>query len=309
VLVVDKSRGPTSHDIVGRVRKAFDTGAVGHAGTLDPMATGVLVIAIGEATKLVQHLTSADKAYEATVSLGEETDSLDADGVVVGRAEVPALSEDEVQAAAERFVGATRQRAPVVSAIKVDGRPLHERARRGEKVEAPERDVFVHTLTVQEIENAAIRFSVTAAKGFYVRSLGRDLAAALGTVGHLTELRRTRSGTFDLGGAVPADTVFRAASGEADAIAALEAALIPIADAWSGPKTTLSPEGVEDARHGRAVAEDRRDTLSASEGDVVAMLDAAGAIVALGRLEGEGTLKVVRGFASTDAEPSATLPA
>jgi tRNA pseudouridine55 synthase len=320
VLVVDKSRGPTSHDIVGRVRRAFDTGAVGHAGTLDPMATGVLVVAVGEATKLVAHLTAADKEYEATLSLGTETDSDDADGCAVRRAEVPWLTREIIETAAGRFIGPGRQRPPVVSAIKVDGKALHARVRRGEIVEAPERDVLVHSLTIIDFDETEIRFAVRAAKGFYVRALGRDLAVAVGTVGHLSALRRTKSGDFGLERAVPADTVFRAANGDDDAKRSLEDALVPLEEAWSGFRTTLTPDGVIDSRHGRAIVPDRRGPIEAARetadepggaasavaGDVVALFDGSGRLVALARLEASETLKVARGFASTGGESDAT---
>jgi len=145
VLVVDKPSGPTSHDVVAWARRALRTRAVGHAGTLDPMATGVLVLAIGEATKLVPYLTLDEKEYELELVLGAETDTLDAQGQVVAQAPVPSLDEAHVRAVAARFLGPQQQRAPVYSAIKVDGVALHRRARRGDVVEAPLRDVTAHS--------------------------------------------------------------------------------------------------------------------------------------------------------------------
>ncbi len=302
VLVVDKPRGPTSHDVVARVRRAFDTGAVGHAGTLDPMATGVLVVAVGEGTKLVAYLTAADKEYEATLTLGAVTDSLDADGKVVAQAPVPALSLDAVAEAAQTFVGAGKQVPPKFSAIKVGGRPLYERARKGEDVEVPERDVFVHALEVARVEGDEVDFRVRAAKGFYVRSLGRDLAVALGTVGHLTALRRTASGAFGLAGAVPMALVEAAAGGDPAARGELEAALLPLTTAWSGPRAKLDQEGVVDARHGRRVQP--MNVLERTPGDpksreeVIALLDEAGEMVALAREDDAECLAIVRGFVS-----------
>jgi tRNA pseudouridine55 synthase len=301
VLVVNKPRGPTSHDVVAVARRAFDTSAVGHAGTLDPMATGVLVLALGEATKLVSYLTAADKEYVAELTLGEETDTLDADGVVVRTAEVPKLELDDVQKAAASFVGKVRQTPPRVSAIKVDGRPLHVRVRRGEDVTAPERDVVVHALDVLELRGAVIRFRVACEKGFYVRSLGRDLAAALGTVGHLTALERVRSGSWRLSRAVSFDELKTAC--EDDAVRArLLAAVVPLASAWEGRRLVVDSAGARDAGHGKKVAvastiapgADSGEALR--EGEVVALIDESGALVALAAPDGEGRLEVVRGF-------------
>ncbi|MBW2464106.1 MAG: tRNA pseudouridine(55) synthase TruB [Deltaproteobacteria bacterium] len=297
---MDKLRGPTSHDVVARVRRAFDTGAVGHAGTLDPMATGVLVVAVGEGTKLVAYLTADDKEYEATLTLGAATDSLDADGKVVAEAPVPELSLDSVAEAAQTFVGAGKQLPPKFSAIKVGGRPLYDRARKGEEVEVPERDVFVHSLDVTRAEGDQVDFRVRAAKGFYVRSLGRDLAVALGTVGHLTALRRTASGRFDLAGAVPMAVVEAATGGDPVARAQLETALLPLTTAWSGPRATLDQEGVVDARHGRRVQPmhvlERTPGGPESRGEVIALLDEAGEMVALAREDDAECLAIVRGF-------------
>ncbi len=311
VLVVDKKRGPTSHDVVGRLRRVFDTGAVGHAGTLDPMATGVLVVAVGEATKLVAHLTAADKEYEATVALGVATDTLDAEGREVRRADVPPLTREQAEAAARAFLGAGKQRPPKVSAIKVGGRPLHERVRRGEEVEVPERDVFVHSLEILAFRPDAIDLRVCADKGFYVRSLGRDLAEALGTVGHLSALRRLRSGHFDVSTAIDMARVEAAAAGDPDALRAVTGALVPMTEAWSGPTVVLDDAGCEDARHGRVVMPERCGPMAgeASTGDVVAMLDAQGELVALGELAEDDTLRVRRGFASTGGEAEGTFPA
>jgi tRNA pseudouridine55 synthase len=193
-----------------------------------------------------------------------------------------------------------------VSAIKVGGRPLHERVRRGEDVEVPERDVFVHELEILAVRPEgpgapSIDLRVRVDKGFYVRSLGRDLAEALGTVGHLSALRRIRSGSFDLTNAVSTSRVREAAGGDPMAKMQITGALLTLPEAWSGPKTTLDGDGLLDARNGRRVPPSRCGEIegSAEAGDVVAMLDARGELVALGALEEDGSLKVRRGFAST----------
>lgn len=302
VLLVDKPRGRSSHDVVLRCRRALGTRAIGHAGTLDPMATGVLVLAIGEATKLVPYLTAADKKYEATLVLGTETDSLDADGTVVRTQEIPrGLSVARVEEAAAPLRGSTEQRAPRVSAIKVNGRALHERVRRGEDVEAPLRRVELHALEVLEVTDERIRFRLHCGKGFYVRSFGRDLADALGTVGHLDALRRLASGSFSIEQAVPFALVETAISDEA-ARRSLVDALLPVDRAALAclPRVDLSETATTDAVHGRPIPIERAATTSLDVFEpeaTLALFGVDGRLVALGRREGS-ILRVVRGIRS-----------
>lgn len=299
VLVVDKPCGPTSHDVVQRVRRALRTRSVGHAGTLDPMATGVLVVAVGEGTKLVSHLTADDKVYEATVTLGTATDTLDAEGTVTATADVPPLREAQVRPVLAGFVGLLAQRAPRVSAIKVGGRALHDRVRRGEQVEAPVREVRVHSLDLLSMEGPELRLRVHSGKGFYVRSLARDLAEALGTVGHLSALRRTRSGVFDLSEAVDLASIERAAAGDETMRSRLGSALGSLERASAAlPQVSLTAEGVDDARHGRPISAERAsitDLPDLPPDATIALLDPEGCLVALGRREGD-RLRVVRGI-------------
>jgi tRNA pseudouridine55 synthase len=298
VLIVDKAEGPSSHDVVRVARRVFQTRAVGHAGTLDPMASGVLVLGIGEGTKLLAYLTASDKRYSATLQLGAETDSLDAHGRVVEEAAVPSgLSRETVQVAAARFLGETLQRAPVISAIKQAGMPLYARVRRGEDVVAPERSVFVHALEIGPVEADRIEFQVHCAKGFYVRSLARDLARALGTCGHLTRLRRTASGRFELSTAIAFEALRKAADGDAQAREAVLDRTLPLAAALAGyPRLEVTDEGAEDLRHGRPLVSDRivGGALPAAGSEPIALVDAAGQLRALGRAE-EGRVAVVRG--------------
>lgn len=297
VLVVDKPRGPTSHDVVARVRRALGTRAVGHAGTLDPMATGVLVVAVGEATKLVRWLTEDAKSYRATVALGAETDTLDAEGQVVERAPIPAsLTLERARAvASERFRGTITQRPPAFSAIKVGGRPLHERARRGEVVEVPEREVTVHRLEVLALEGGALELSMDVSKGFYVRSLARDLARALETRGHLSALERTRSGPFELAGALEGERLWRAASGDEAAREEVRAALISLPAACAGmERVVLDAEGVSDARHGRPVHAAVSDAPLEAP---LALFDDSERLIAIGVRRG-ALIQVVRGLRS-----------
>jgi tRNA pseudouridine55 synthase len=296
VLIVDKPQGPTSHDVVGRLRRILRTRAVGHAGTLDPLATGVLVIGVGEGTKLLQHLTGADKEYVTTVRLGEQTDSLDSQGKVIARQAVPdGLTRARVEEVASGFRGALRQRVPEISAVKVDGERLYARARRGDVVEAPERDVTVHALEILRVELPEIELRVRSSKGFYVRSLGRDLALALGTVGHLTALRRTHSGSFSVADAAPGSLL----DAEPEVAAGgLRARMLPLTAALRDfPSCTLNEQGVIEVRHGRAVLAEhtsRRDPIVPGQLPI-ALVDEAGALRALGRAE-EDRIVVIRGM-------------
>jgi tRNA pseudouridine55 synthase len=206
LVIVDKPAGWTSHDVVGRMRRLAHTRKVGHAGTLDPMATGVLVLGIEKATRLLHHLVLADKAYTATIRLGQATVTDDAEGDVVSSASAAAVTEDAVRAAMLPLTGAIAQRPSAVSAIKVDGQRAYQRVREGEAVELAARPVTVNRFdplrfTRPSMELLDVDVAVECSSGTYVRALARDLGAALGVGGHLTALRRTRVGPFTLDGA------------------------------------------------------------------------------------------------------------
>lgn len=208
IVIVDKPLGMTSHDVVSRMRRLAGTRRVGHAGTLDPQASGVLVLGIGPMTRLLGHLTHADKEYLATIRLGRSTATDDAEGEVLETAGAANLDLRDLDLQVRRLTGPIHQRPSAVSAIKVDGRRAHERVRAGEDVVLPEREVTVHTFEVLAVRvgiavddgttccDVDVRVSCSA--GTYVRALARDLGAALGTGGHVTALRRTRSGCFSL---------------------------------------------------------------------------------------------------------------
>ncbi len=202
LVVVDKPAGLTSHDVVARMRRIAGTRKVGHAGTLDPMATGVLLVGVGRATRLLGHLALTEKAYDATVRLGETTSTDDAEGETLTTTSTGPLSVDEVRAAAARFVGDLQQRPSSVSAIKVDGRRSYARVRAGEDVELPARPVTVHALTVRDVRRSGdhldLDLSLSCSSGTYVRAVARDLGETLGVGGHLTALRRTAVGPFAL---------------------------------------------------------------------------------------------------------------
>jgi tRNA pseudouridine55 synthase len=214
VLVVDKPAGRTSHQVVAEVARRLGGSKTGHAGTLDPMATGVLVVLVGEACKLAAVLTADAKAYEGELELGVETDTLDAEGQIVRerRVEAAAVDRGALEAAMAGFVGASAQVPPMYSAIKQGGRRLHELARAGAAVERAARAIEIARFELLAFESPRAAFAVDCSKGTYVRSLVADLGERLGCGAHLTRLRRTRSGPFDLSRALPLAAVEPAAA-------------------------------------------------------------------------------------------------
>lgn len=204
ILLVDKPGGITSHDVVARARRALQTRKIGHAGTLDPMATGLLVLGVGPATRLLTYIVGLDKTYEATIRLGVATDSDDADGVETARADA-AVTDDAIATGIAALTGPISQVPSRVSAIKVGGRRAYDLARAGEHVELAAREVTVSRFDVTGIRRADgvidLDVIVDCSSGTYIRALARDLGAALGVGGHLTALRRTRIGPFEVAGA------------------------------------------------------------------------------------------------------------
>ena len=204
-LLIDKAGGVTSHDVVAMARKKLDTQKVGHAGTLDPMATGVLVLGVGIATRLLTYITDGKKAYEATISLGKSTHTDDKDGDLIATAEVEDLSkisEAQIYAQIAKFVGQIKQRPSSVSAIKIDGKSAHARVRAGESVDIPGRDITIYEINISEIRNLKtaieIDIEVICSAGTYIRAIARDLGEILKVGGHLIELRRTLVAPFTL---------------------------------------------------------------------------------------------------------------
>ena len=303
VLLVDKAgsqggrRGPTSHDVVDLVRRALGTRRVGHAGTLDPMASGLLVVLVGRGTKLAPYLTGADKVYEAEVSLGQRTDTLDADGRVVEERAVPPLTDGDVERALDRFRGVFEQRVPEVSAVRVGGERLHARVRRGERVEPPSRPVRVEALRRVGGEIPRLRLWMRVSKGFYVRSLARDLGEALGTVAHLRALRRLASGPFEVDEALPFEVLRAASAGEDAARRRLSEALWPLgrAAAASMPVVRLDAREAEAVGYGRPLPlEVVRNAGELRPEQPLALLDARG-LLAIGAVR-DGALRVLRGM-------------
>lgn len=202
-VVVDKPSGWTSHDVVGKLRRLAGTRRVGHAGTLDPMATGVLVLGVERATKLLGYIAGEEKSYDATIRLGESTVTDDADGDMVASVDASGVSESTISVALQAFQGSIAQVPSSVSAVKVDGKRSYARVRSGEAVELAARQVTVMQLDLVAVRSrgpiADLDVSLTCSSGTYVRAIARDLGAALGVGGHLTALRRTRVGAFDIG--------------------------------------------------------------------------------------------------------------
>jgi tRNA pseudouridine55 synthase len=198
LLVIDKPAGFTSHDVVAKIRRITGERKVGHAGTLDPMATGVLPVAVGDATRVIEYLAGASKAYRAEVTFGIATDSLDADGRVTATDPALSLDGDALERVVKRFTGPFDQMPPMHSAIKIGGVRLYELARKGEEIERPARPVVVHAIELVAWEPPVATIDVHCSKGFYVRSLARDLGEAVGTVAHLSNLVRLSTGPFTL---------------------------------------------------------------------------------------------------------------
>ncbi|MFC4786667.1 tRNA pseudouridine(55) synthase TruB [Nocardioides sp. MAHUQ-72] len=247
LVVVDKPAGMTSHDVVSRVRRLAGTRKVGHAGTLDPMATGVLVLGVNRATRLLGHLMLTEKAYDATVRLGVATTTDDAEGEVTTTASARGIDEADVRAALADFVGDIEQVPTAVSAIKVDGKRAYQRVREGEDVQLEARPVTVHELVVHEVravdDHLDVDLSLRCSSGTYVRAIARDLGARLGVGGHLTALRRTAVGPYDLAAARTLDQL------------AEDFAAMPIAEAArrAFPGRDLDRAHADDVRVGRAL--------------------------------------------------------
>jgi tRNA pseudouridine55 synthase len=208
VILVDKPKGMTSQQVVSKVKYLFksplyDSKKAGHTGTLDPMATGLLPICLGEATKFSHYQLDADKSYQATILLGQQTDTGDADGQVTAEAAIPELDKMLLDKTAQQFMGAQQQIPPMYSALKKDGKKLYEYARAGIEVERAPRDIVLKAIDLILVDAQQIQLTVTCTKGTYVRVLAEDIAKVLGTLGHLTALRRLRVGEFCLEDAIP----------------------------------------------------------------------------------------------------------
>jgi tRNA pseudouridine55 synthase len=271
LLVVDKPKGPTSHDVVDRVRRVLGVKRVGHTGTLDPLATGVLAVCVGKATRLVRFLSGGEKVYTATVRLGFDTTTDDLLGDPLGERAAVEVGAAAVEAALQRLMGDIVQTAPAFSAKRVGGRRLYDLARRGVPADAPTTRVSVYALDLLAHRGDEVDLLVRCSPGTYVRALARDLGALLGTGGHLTALRRLRSGEFTLDQALTWEALAPGVS------------LIPMSAVLQEvPSAVVSAEGREALRHGRAL--DRglvTEGFPESAVERVRLLDEGGSLLAL----------------------------
>jgi len=288
LLLIDKPSGITSFGVVGQVRRALGVRRVGHTGTLDPMATGLLPICLGQATKLARFVTDADKAYRARARLGIATDTLDAEGQVTHVDPEDAVATIDAAAFAKAmtpFTGLITQRPPAYSAIKVDGERLYAKARRGEKVEVPEREITIHSLEMVAASPPDFEFDVRCSKGTYIRTLAADIAATLGVGAHLVALRRTAVGDHHVENALTLDAFL------ADPEAAVSAGLIPLPMVASQlPAITVDSEMTAHFRNGRS------QPLPGEGLGIARLLDEAGALIAIVEGKGDAPAEIIRGF-------------
>ncbi|MDD5306621.1 MAG: tRNA pseudouridine(55) synthase TruB [Deltaproteobacteria bacterium] len=293
VLLIDKPVGPTSFDVVRDVRRWARERKAGHAGTLDPLASGLLAVCLGEATKLVPFLQDGSKRYLARLALGSATDTDDLEGRVIREASVPPLDRSVVEAALVRFVGIVRQVPPAYSALKLKGVRLYDRARRGEPVTPEAREVEIHRIALVALGPDWLELDVRCGKGTYIRSLARDVARSLGTCGHLESLRRLASSGFDVGEAAPPERI-EAASREGR----LDALVIPLARALRyAPIVEVGDVDAARVLNGQTLP------LGAGqgpgEGALVRIVDSQGRLLAVSRIEAgyEGNvMRPQRGF-------------
>ncbi len=288
-LVVDKPPGMTSHDVVDAARRWLGTRRVGHLGTLDPQATGVLPLAVREATKLISFITKDDKSYHGSIRLGVETDTLDAQGEVTRRFDGELPDSQAFEAKLADFRGAIEQVPPMFSAVKKNGVPLHRLARRGEEVERDSKQVTVHRLELAEFEDGLAKVEVDCSAGTYVRVLAADIGEALGCGAHLESLRRVQSGPFGLDQAVP----FEQLEAEAEA-GGIEKRVVSPADAMELPVLELAEAGARRVRHGGDISPGAR--LRIAPGDRVVAIDIDGELVGLLELRADRRLWPLRVF-------------
>ncbi len=287
IVVVDKPAGMTSAAVVARVKRVLHVKRIGHTGTLDPMATGVLPLCVGEGTKLAGYLLAEDKTYEGELELGVTTDTLDADGEVTGRADASSVTEARLADAIAAMVGEGEQVPPMHSALKHKGVRMYELARKGIEVERPPRRIEIFRFELTAFEPPRARFRVHCSKGTYVRSLVRDVGESLGCGAHLTALRRTQSGVFGLDQAVALDDVAPEVVAER---------LVSPPDAIPHvPAATVPADLVRRVRDGQAVAWASLDSEKPEPDCMVRLLTPDGALLALVTVE-SGRLRYARVF-------------
>jgi tRNA pseudouridine55 synthase len=291
VLLIDKPCGPTSHDVVARLRRSTGERRIGHTGTLDPRATGLLALVLGQATRLASLLTGSDKTYEAAIRLGFATDTDDAEGTPIGNKSDALPDDAAIESALQGFVGVQDQRPPAYSAKKIAGRKAYELARSAAPVELAPAQVTVHRLAMTGREADLVRLTVRASSGFYVRALARDLGERLGCFGHLDSLRRTEVGPWSVRAAVPLAEAERLGREALTRLIAPSDALPDLA------AVRLTPPGLRRVMHGNAVGPEffAGGVPFGGSGPVkpVKLLDAGGRLVALAHFRGGALHPVV----------------
>lgn len=278
-LLIDKPKGITSHDVIRVLRKKLDTRRIGHSGTLDPLATGLLVVMVGPATRLLQYLQLEPKEYEYTVRFGQATNTQDSEGEVIQERPVPPDLKAAIESALPAFIGRIQQTPPMFSAVKKDGKPLYAYARAGEEVDRPAREVVIHELDLVSVDAPYATFRTVCEGGTYVRTLANDLGEAIECGGHVSELRRTRVGRFSAADAVLLDDL------TPDDLLPVEESLDPM------QKIRVATDQERTLRYGQSVPiSDRPD------GELVAMLDESGNLICIARVR------------DNDAHPECVLP-
>lgn len=281
LLAVDKPAGFTSHDVVDEVRRTLGQRGVGHTGTLDPRATGLLILCLGRATKVAQFVSSCSKSYVADIFLGRSTSTYDAEGLneSMPLAHPPDMTSEEMQELLSEYVGRIKQQVPAYSAVKVQGRPLYHAARRGEEVEAPERDVVINSLTLKSYEPPHLKIELNCSKGTYVRSLAHDIGRKLGCGGYLAELRRTAVGGISIDQAVTLNQLRECVRDHR-----LESTILPVEQMLNFSSLLVTDSFSKKVINGRAL---RPTDLVRVEGDFTAgdhvvLKSTAGQILAIG---------------------------
>lgn len=273
ILLIDKPKGITSHGVISRLRKTLNTRRIGHAGTLDPLATGLLVVAVGPATRFLQYLDLEPKTYVATVKFGESTNTYDAEGEVTESHPVPQNLKQKIEENLPAFIGEITQLPPIFSAIKVQGKPLYDYARKGEDVEIKPRHLTIHNYTLDSLTRDTATFTIVCSGGTYIRSLAHDLGGAIGCGAHITDLRRTGAGNFQIDQTIPLDSV------TAENIIPVKTALTHLC------QIHLNPGQIEHIRHGRSII--LKEPISQP---IAALLTPDGNVVGIGNVLEETTV-------------------
>jgi tRNA pseudouridine55 synthase len=291
LMILDKPAGVTSNGALQQVKRLFGAAKAGHTGSLDPLATGVLPLCFGEATKFSQFLLDADKGYLSTFILGAGTDTCDADGAIVAEASATGLTQQAIEHAMRGLTGVIDQVPPMYSALKINGQPLYKRARAGEVVERSPRRVEIHQfdlLSFSPGERATVRVQVLCSKGTYIRSLAEDLGAALDMPAHVSALRRCQSGPFNLGDVVPMEQLMAVKERESES--ALDTLLLPIEACLQHlPRLLLSEAATFYIRQGQPVV-----VPNGSQSGMVRIADAGGGFLGVGNVRNDGRLTPTR---------------